>query len=242
MLLSLRFQAKDNFGPGEPHLGSGETMVFRVVTSEKLTEELRRRQIEQKEELRRILDEERRGLLELAENMSPADAGDKRRQVEARLKMLARAQQSLGRRVALVADLYQRILWEFENNQLWEPNQVREAEGKIPVPLQQLAKEAFQTTARQVDAYAAGSDAATKSAAVEGYKDIIERIQAVLKSMEDAETLAALIEVTRWVIKLETEAIRDVKSRVEAHETNIFEPVKDSKQPKDPKEKEKPQK
>lgn len=235
MLFSLRFQAKDNFGPGEPHLGSGETIVLRVVTSEKLIEELRRRQVEQKEELRRIIDEERRGLLELAENMSPAEAGDKRKLVESRLKMLARAQQSLGRRVALVGDLYQRILWEYENNRLWEPNQVREHEGKIPVPLQQLAKDAFQTTARQVDAYAASSDAATKAAAVEGYKNILERLQAVLKSMEDAESLAALIEVTRFVLKLQNAAILDARNRVEARETNIFD-RKGAKDPKAPKE------
>lgn len=226
MLFSLRFHAKDNFGPGEPHEGLGETMVFRVVTREKLTEELRRRQVEQRQELIRIADEENRALLELSENMSPAEAGDRRRQVEARLKTLARLQQSLGRRVAFVGESYQRILWEYENNRLWEPNQVRQMETLIPAPLQELAKEAFPATARLVDSYANTSDAATKASAIDGYKDIQRRIAAVLKNMEQAENLAALIEELRTVIKLENDAIRDVEKRVREREQDIFKPKK----------------
>jgi hypothetical protein len=167
--------------------------------------------------------------------MSPAEAGDKKKQIEARLKTIARAQQSLGRRTALVGDLYQRILWEYENNRLWEPNQVRQIEALIPVPLQQLAKEAFPTTARLVDTYAATSDAATKTAAVDGYKDIVQRLQTVLKNMEQAESLAALIELGRFVLKLQNAAILDVQHRVRDRETNIFTP-KTTDPPKDPKE------
>lgn len=224
MLFSLRFQAKDNFGPGDPHEGAGETMVFKVVTRERLTEELRRRQVEQRQELQRIADEEQRALLELTENMSPAEAGERRRQVEARLKALARQQQALGRRVAFVGESYQRILWEYENNRLWEPNQVRQVEAMIPVPLQELAKDAFPATARLVDAYSTTSDAATKASAVEGYRDIVRRIAAILKNMEQAENLAALIEELRTVIKLENDAIRDVESRVRKREEDIFKP------------------
>ena len=226
MLFSLRFHAKDNFGPGDPHEGIGETMVFRVVTREKLTEELRRRQVEQRQELIRIVDEESRALLELSETMSPAEAGDRRRQVEARLKTLARLQQSLGRRVAFVGESYQRILWEYENNRLWEPNQVRQQEALIPAPLQELAKDAFPATARLVDSYSATGDLATKTAAVDGYKDIQRRLAAILKNMEQAENLAALIEELRTVIKLENDAIRDVESRVRAREQDIFKPQK----------------
>jgi hypothetical protein len=43
MLFSLRLGAVDNFGPGDPHHGYSETMTFRVVTRERLVEELRRR-------------------------------------------------------------------------------------------------------------------------------------------------------------------------------------------------------
>ena len=66
MLFSLRFSAKDNFGPGDPHEGFGETMTFRVVTRERLADELRRRMVEQRVEAERLLDEQRRATLELA--------------------------------------------------------------------------------------------------------------------------------------------------------------------------------
>ncbi|MCU0862707.1 MAG: hypothetical protein MUC36_02850 [Planctomycetes bacterium] len=226
MLFSLRFQAKDNFGPGAPHEGLGETMSFRVVTREKLVEELRRRQVEQRQELKRLIDDEQRARLELAEMVNPTAAGDRRKAAEARLKSLARQQQSLGRRVAFVGESYQRILWEYENNRLIESNKVRQLENLIPAPLQQLAKEAFPATARQVDAFVTAPDEATRAAAVEGYRDIERRMTAILQHMEQAESLAALIEDLKLVINLEGEAIRDVEKRRKDVEGDIFKPKK----------------
>ncbi len=233
MLFSLRLSATDNFGPGEPHEAFAETMTFRVVTREKLTEELRRRQVEQRVELQRLLDEEQKALLELTETVALAQAGDRRAQVEARCKTLARQQQALGRRVAFVGESYQRILWEYENNRLWESNQVRQVEGLIPAPLAALAKDDFPATARQVDAYAKSGDEAVRAAAAEGYRAIARRIAAILKQMEEAESLAALLEELRTVIKLENEAIRDVEGRVRQNESEFFQPKKPSDK-KDP--------
>lgn len=226
MLFSLRFSAKDNFGPGEPHEGFTETMSFRIVTRERLTEELRRRQVEQRQELQRIADEENRALLELAETANPNQAGDKRRQVEARLKALARQQQALGRRTAFVAESYQRILWEYENNRLIDAPKIRQLEGDIPVPLSSLAKDAFPGTARQVDAFVNTADEAARTVAVDGYKDIHRRLLAILKNMEQAENLAALIEELRAVIRLENDAMQDVQKRVRKREEDIFAPKK----------------
>ena len=233
MLFSLRLSATDNFGPGAPHEAFAETMTFRVVTRERLAEELRRRQIEQRQELQRILDEEQKALAELTETVALAQAGDRRPQVEGRCKTLSRLQQSLGRRVAFVGESYQRILWEYENNRLWESNQVRQVEGLVPAPLAALAKDDFPATARQVDAYAKSGDEAVRAAAAEGYRAIVRRIAAVLKQMEEAESLAALIEDLRTVIKLENEAIRDVEGRVRQNESEFFQPKKPSDK-KDP--------
>jgi hypothetical protein len=233
MLFSLRLSATDNFGPGAPHEAFAEAMTFRVVTRERLAEELRRRQLEQRQELQRILDEEQRSLTELTEIVALAQAGERRAQVEARCKTLARQQQTLGRRVAFVGESYQRILWEYENNRLWEANQVRQVEGLVPAPLAALAKDDFPATARQVDAYARSGDEAVRAAAAEGYRAIARRLAAVLKQMEEAESLAALIEDLRSVIKLETEAIRDVEGRVRQNESEFFQPKKpaDRKEP-----------
>lgn len=230
MLFSLRFTAKDNFGPGEPHAGQSETMTFRVVTREKLVEDLRRRQVEQRQELERIADEERLAAGELKE--LPPLAGDRRKQIEARLRALARQQQTLGRRVAFVGESYQRILWEYENNRLIEANKVRQIEGLITVPLADLAKEPFPATSRLLEAFAGTADEATRAAAADGYADIQRRLQAVLEQMEQAENLAALLEELRNVINIEDSAIRDVERRVKEREQDVFGPGKDAEKPR----------
>ena len=226
MLFSLRLQAKDNFGPGEPHEGQGETMAFRVITRERMVEELRRRQVEQRQELQRVLDDEHRMQLELQEMVNPAQAGDKRKLAEAKLKALARGQQALGRRAAFVGESYQRILWEYENNRLIEPPKVRQMESLIPQPLAAVAKDAFPATARLVDTFTGTADEATRTAALEGYRDIERRLQAVLKEMEQAENLAALIQELKAVINLEKQAIDDVERRKQQGEQNLFQPKK----------------
>lgn len=222
MLLSLRFSAKDNFGPGDPHEAFGEVLTFRVVTREKLLEELRRRQIEQREELARIREEERTALFEIREMMSPAAGNERATKARARLKALARQQQALGRRAAFVGESYQRILWEFENNELIEPAKVRELENLITVPLAAVAREPFPATARLIDDFAATGQEATRSAAIAGYDDILVRLDAIIAVMGQAETLAALLEELRGVIKIEDSAIQEVERRLQQAGENRF--------------------
>lgn len=222
MLFSLRFWAHDNFGPGDPHEGSSEVMTFRVVTREQMVDELQRRQIEQRAELETILEEEKSALLVLSETMNPQDAGAEVALVKARYKALARQQQALGRRVRFVGEAYQRILWEYENNRLIEANKVRQIEAVITAPLEQLAKEAFPFSARLVDGFSRSGDPSVKNEAVASYREIIRRLEVVLAEMEQAETIAALIEQLRNVINLEKDAIDDVKTRLENRENDIF--------------------
>ena len=235
MLFSLRYAAKDNFGPGDPHEGFSETMTFRVVTNDKLIEELRRRQIEQRTELQAIADQEATAVLELTETVNPKDAGDQAKLAQARFKAMARRQQAMGRRVRFVSEAYQRILWEFENNRLIEPTKVRQMEALIPAPLEVLAREAFPETARDVDRFLRTNDEAVRAKAIKGYRDIMARLATILKEMEQAEDLAALIEQLRNVINLESEAIRDVKKRLEDLENNLFNQKDDkSTKPSEP--------
>jgi hypothetical protein len=235
MLVSLRFGATDNFGPGEPHHAYGETLTFRVVTREKLLEELRRRQVEQRQELQRIIDDEQSAMLELREMVELSAAGDRTSLVKARLKVLARQQQTLGRRVAFVGDLYQRILWEYENNRLIEGNKVRQMENVIPEPLATIAKDALPASGRLVDAYASSGQAATKADSLASYDDILRRLQAVLKEMEQAESLAALLEELRVVIKIEDSVIQEVENRKRAEEQSVFGSGKDDGKDDSPK-------
>lgn len=226
MLVSLRYLARDNYGPGDPHETKGEVLTFRVIPMEKLIEELRRRQVEQRQELERIRDDERAALLELRETLNPNSADERAKQARARFKTLSRLQTSLGRRVAFVGESYQRILWEYENNRVMESPKVREIEAATAVPLAGLARDPFPATAKLVEAFAASGDEATREAAVTGYTQILERIDAILKVMEQAETLAALLERLRGVIKVEDRAIQDVEKRLQEAAEQILGPGK----------------
>lgn len=214
MLLSLRFQAKDNFGPGDPHLALGETLTFRVVTADKLLEELRRRQVEQRMELERIRDEERTAMLEVKEMLNPTADNEKAKAARLRLKALSRQQTTLGRRTAFVGESYYRILQEFENNRLLERKNVADIEAAVTTPLAALAKESFPGTSRQVDDFSTGGSEEVRSSAVAGYEEILRRLETIIKVMEQAETLAALIEDLKGVIKAEDTAIKEVEKRL----------------------------
>ena len=229
MVFSLRYSATDNFGPGDPHRGYGETMAFRVVPRDQLIEELRRRQVEQRAELQQIADREAAAALELRETVNPDEAGDRQPQAAARFRVFARRQQALGRRARFVGEAYQRILWELENNRLIEENKVRQIEAVITAPLEQLAKEAFPATARLVSDFARSREESVRLSAIEGYRDIGRRLAEIIKAMEQAETLAALLEELRNVINLETDAISDVRRRIRNREDSLFKPKKKRK-------------
>jgi len=233
MLVSLRFAATDNFGPGDPHVGYSEIMTFRVVTRDRLLEDLRRRQVEQRQELQKIIEEHQAGLLQLRETVNPTAAGERERQARARFKSLARQQVALGRRTAFIAESYQRILWEYENNRLIESGKVRQMESLIPAPLTAVAKEAFPTTGRLVDRFAASGQEEVRQEATVIYEEIERRLQAVLEEMEQAETLAALLEELRAVIKIEDSVIQEVEDKARAAETDVLGPGKDQGKKKD---------
>jgi hypothetical protein len=123
-----------------------------------------------------------------------------------------------------VAETYGRILLEYENNRLIEPAKVREIENAITVPLAGLGKEDFPRTARQVGEFAAAGDEAVRTAAAGGIDQIVARLLAVLQRMEQAETLAALLEDLRGVIKLEDRAILDVETTLKNTLDSLFGP------------------
>ncbi|MCA8951372.1 MAG: hypothetical protein KDE27_17830 [Planctomycetes bacterium] len=225
MQVALRFGATDNFGPGEPHHGYGETLTFRVVTRERLQEDLRRRQVEQRQELEKVILEHQAGLLELREIVDTVlqnAIGDRERLVVARLKTLARQQVALGRRAAFIAESYQRILWEYENNRLIEPRKVREIEALIPVPLEAVGKEAFPATGRLVDTFAGVRSKDISDQTIAGYVDIEQRLLAVFKEMRQAETLAAILEQLRVVIKIEESVKQEVEDKARASEQSVL--------------------
>jgi hypothetical protein len=229
MLLALRYGATDNFGPGDPHQGYSEVVTFRVVTRERLNEDLRRRQIEQRNELEKIVAEHHAAALEfgeLAEIVLTGARPDDERRVANRLVTLARQQVSLGRRTAFIAESYQRLLAEFENNRLWDGAAVRQREAVISRPLEALAKDAFPASGRRVETFAGTRQEAASKDALKGYADIAQRLLAVLAAMEQAETVAAILEDLRAVIKIEDTIHRQVDDAARQSAEDILGPGK----------------
>ena len=138
MTVSLKFLARDNFGPGASHQSESETVTFRVVTREKLFEELQRRQEEQRRELIQILETQKNDLSELKVILSPTASDPRAAQVRTRLGAMARTERALGKRTQQVAERYQGILDEMANNRLAEEGLIKKNEAVIVAPLQRV--------------------------------------------------------------------------------------------------------
>lgn len=235
-LLSLRFAAVDNFGPGEPHRGESEPLVFTVVTRERLLTELSRRQQEQRRELETIVNEEKADAAELREIVSPAAADPRAARARERVLALSRKQRALGKRARSVGEHYGLILAELRNNRLFEPSQVAELEARITAPLQRLSAAEFPAAADAVQEFAAAGEDDRRRVAVAAYESIIQQLERVLDHMAETENLATLLEALRRVIKLEDSAIRDAERRRSEDAGSLFDPAPrtdDKKKPDD---------
>lgn len=225
--LSLKFSATDNFGPGEPHRGESEAFTFRVVTREKLMEDLSRRQLEYRRELEQIRDDEREQRTELAEILSPASSDANASRARLRVLALARLQRALGRRVNGVAERYSLILDEFQNNRLLDPGPVATLRGQITEPLQRLAKDDFPSSVAAVDEFAQTGREDVRAVVVSSYESIIQQIEAVLEHMSELETFATLLEDLRQIIKVQDSAIQDARQQRDSDAQGVFGTGKD---------------
>jgi hypothetical protein len=154
--------------------------------------------------------------------MNPMAADERSKLARARFKSIARQQQALGHRAAFVGEAYQRILWEFENNRLLEPGRVREIEAVTATPLAELAREPFPLTARQVGEFADAADEQVRTAAIAGYDQILVRLDAIITVMAQAETLAAILEQVRVVIKTQDQSVLEVERRIKDAAKSTF--------------------
>jgi hypothetical protein len=227
--VSVRFKVDDNYGPGEPHVSYSETLTFRVVTRQKLLEDLARRQMEERRELTRVRDEERASRNELDEIVSPAAQDERAVRARIRIQTLARDQKALGDRVRGVAERYQRVLDEMLNNRIFEPPEMREITAKIVRPLVDLSREDFPTTSSLAEDFAASGQEDVRSSLVDGYDSILERIDVVLLNMRDVENLAAILESLREVITDEENVMSEVRRQQEAQIERLLNPGRKKK-------------
>lgn len=219
-MLSLRFAATDYFSSERE--GYSETLHFRVVSAEKLLEELRRRQEEQRRDLERVFDKEVNALADLREIIPPSDSDVRGRQSRLRVAALARGQTALGRRVQGISDSYARILEEMINNRLFEPGDIRPIAASIVSPLRILSAKYFPNSAALTGSFAETGDTSTRDQSVAAYEEIIQILERVLESMAKSESLAALVEALKLIIRTEAQASDHVKELRNAEGESIF--------------------
>ncbi|MBI5850997.1 MAG: hypothetical protein HZB39_08205 [Planctomycetes bacterium] len=225
-LLSLRFDAVDRKAP-QPNAATSDIRTLRVVTREKLLQELRRRQSEQRAELERVLQKEVEARAAIAEILSPTAAHADAPRAKLRIEQLARQQNALGKTAQAVAERYREILDEMLNNRLFEPNVVRGIESKVVSPLVTLALEDFPDSASLIDAFAQKGDDPSRSATTEALDALIGKLRRIVEQMERTEDLAAIVESLRVVIRTERDAELLLRQMRDAEGNELFRDRKD---------------
>lgn len=222
LLLSLRFDATDRRAP-EPQTGSSEVRTFRVVTTEKLLQELRRRQEEQRRELESVLRKVEEARAELADMAAPKSEDPNAARAELRVQTLARQQSALGRTCQGIGERYRVILDELLNNRLYtEPREIRDIDARVVSPLITLSLEGFPRSATLTTAFGETGAADARADAVESCDEIMATIRRVLEHMVRTESLARIIEEVRIVARIEREARELVEKLRDADAAAIF--------------------
>jgi hypothetical protein len=203
MLIAIRFESKDNFGPGEKQLGASETLTLRVVDEEKLMQDLHRRQLERRRELTQILEKEKSYKGELQEILSPTSSHPRAKLAKLRLRAIARDQLALQKQVLGVADRYQLILDEYFNNRILKPAQIVKQRQAIQFPLEKIGKEDFPDAAEAVEAFSHNGLEDQRTVAVATYTGIIRVLEQVISNMRHLESVAGILEDVRRIRDME---------------------------------------
>jgi len=168
-VLVLVVEATDNDTVSGPKTGASGVFSLKIVSEDDLRAELLRREQEQRYEFERLLRDQRKLLEDSQALLAVLDSPD-RPFAEEDAKILAgdeKRQRLVGGRCTAIADQFERILAEVENNRLEEDLAVRDRlGGKIIEPLRLLARRSVLAAADLLDqAQKAGGAAAAPPAA-----------------------------------------------------------------------------
>jgi hypothetical protein len=228
-ILALRFDAADNFGPGDPHTTPSEPAVFRVVTPEELAADLQRRQLEQRKLLEGLLAQHQTARAQLEETMSPSAPDPRAAQARTKLVQLAKTARDHGARVGTIAQSYQQIVEETLNNRLLDAAAVRPQRERVVQPLLALSTDDFPQAATATSDYAASGQDDLRQVALATYDTITSKIKNVLAHMQQQEGLAAVIAELHAFLKLWGANTDEVSRRRGEAGSEVFGPGRDDK-------------
>lgn len=205
--LRLSIKAKDNnslTGPGE---GISREFLLRVVTEEELRADMLRREIELRQAFELALKNQEQLTVDLralaASHLEQKGENDK---VFNQLVEMQRRQKIIGTNLASIADRFEGILIEAENNRLDESesdldeNQTirKRLNDRIIVPIRELdardifvVSKSFDVVRRAVDDPQAMNRAASDTASMQD--DIENRMREILAAMQQSETYQQII-------------------------------------------------
>ncbi|MBL7139941.1 MAG: hypothetical protein ISS74_03445 [Planctomycetes bacterium] len=231
-VLVLTVEATDNDTVSGPKTGTSGVFSLKVVTEDDLRAELLRREQEQRFEFERLLRDQRKLLEDSQALLAILDTPD-RPFADEDAKTLAgdeKRQRLVGGRCTAIADQFERILAEVENNRLEEDQTVRDRLArKIIDPLRLMARRSVLAAADLLDqaqkaepTEAAARRAALAAAAAE-QENIVAVMRDVLKNMVKwegyQEAVTLLREVLRAQKDVSEQTIREYQRRVRS----IFE-------------------
>jgi len=219
--LNIRIGATDNDALNGAKTGFSTIQSFLVVTAERLSDELIRREVEQRRVLEHIVEEERKVRDELYRLID--ESWQKEGPIaDADVKLmlaLARTERSHGRALGSISSAVQQILAEMINNKLATEERVDRLRELVIVPLTDLAEKQLPEIATRIAKIREERDAQKRVLAGVELGALVDRklenLEAVLEGMATLESFTKIVKTLKQVIKIQGESSEAVQKEYE---------------------------
>jgi len=231
-VLVLVVEATDNDTVSGPKTGTSGVFSLKVVTEDELRAELLRREQEQRYEFERLLRDQRKLLEDSQALLAVLDTPD-RPFAEEDAKTLTgdeKRQRLVGGRCTAIADQFERILAEVENNRLEDDQAIHDRmAGHIIEPVRLMARRGVLVAADLLD-QAQKTDAAdvdarrtALAAAAAEQENLVAAMREVLKNMVKWEGYQEAVTLLREVLRAQKNVSEQTIEEYQRRVRSIFE-------------------
>jgi len=232
--IQLRAEALDTLPESlhGPNAGLSPSLAFRIVRPEELMADLVLRQKDLSLEFVQAIALQQAAGAKTAAAIQAMESGAALPEARGQLEDSAGAQSGVGAECAKAAESMAAILEEMTNNRLGQKDDLDKMSGNVIVPLRALAGPIGQTVAamngaRKIESAKDLLEQARKIADVQ--KDILARMEDVLKNMKMLESLAELENWFQMLIKWSEEVQKGIDKQKKAEGVEIFQPSSTSR-------------
>lgn len=242
--VTLRFtvDATDNYGLGDPQVGSSKEFLFRVVSDQELLADLARREVEQRNELERAMKNQDDLLTETKALLADMESTELTAEqilaeIASRTGKLRQQERTVGTTLGQVAQRYLDFRTETDNNQLDDEN------GTLKTRLKKIADLLADLDQTDIDDTSRLFEAARRepenkenvkqvlTESLQSQQEIIDKIKEILKLIAQAEDFQRIVTLLREVEKsqktIQDSTEKEKAERIErALKKNQPEPMK----------------